>query len=722
MITTDNDKFYRGIQFQAFFKNSSRSLVLKADAPLFTILAVSDTYLSLTHKQRHQLLGRGLFEVFPGSAGDLSEQNSVHSSFMRAIATRAIDELPIFKYEIYVAETDSYVTEYWTNVNEPLLDDDGNVAYLINTTTNITRQLVTEQALEKTTAELQALNERLAVTNQNLIAVNNQQEILLSELTVAKQNLLLERDRLNRFFMQVPAGVCVLDGPEHVYELVNKEYQKLFPGRRLHGLPLLEALPEIRGTAIGEILNKVYTTGETYAASSLLVPLAYTADGPVVERYFNFVYQARLNSNDSVDGILVLVFEVTEQARSQQKIVDLNAQLSNMNEDLAAANEELISVNEHQSAINAELDDLNKQLLVSRLDAEQAENTLRVAIEAANFGTWHINTKTRELNANDKLKELFGFKPEDKVAVADCIAQITEDYRAPVSSAIEHAINSGGNYDLSYTVRGYHDHRIRWVRALGNSKMDEEGAFTSFTGVIMDITEQKADEQRKNDFIGMVSHELKTPLTSLNAYLQMLQARARKTDDAFTLNSLDKSVSQVKKMTTMINGFLNVSRLESGKIHIDKRNFDMADLVKEVEEESVVTVTSHKVIFAPVVKTCVVADRDKVGQVINNFISNAVKYSPLGSTIQIACVTVGNHAQVSVQDEGFGIKPEDQQKLFDRYYRVESNAAHISGFGIGLYLCAEIIQRHEGKIWVQSEVGKGSTFYFSIPLESSTMD
>ena len=153
MTTSDNDKFYCGAQFQAFFKHANRSLVMKADAPRFTILAASDGYLALTHKRREELLGKGLFEVYPGSEGDPSEHNSVYSSFIRAIETKAIDELPVFKYEIYIAETDSYTTEYWTNVNEPLLDEDGNVAYLINTTTNITKQVRTEQALAQSVLE-----------------------------------------------------------------------------------------------------------------------------------------------------------------------------------------------------------------------------------------------------------------------------------------------------------------------------------------------------------------------------------------------------------------------------------------------------------------------------------------------------------------------------------------------------------------------------------------
>lgn len=215
----------------------------------------------------------------------------------------------------------------------------------------------------------------------------------------------------------------------------------------------------------------------------------------------------------------------------------------------------------------------------------------------------------------------------------------------------------------------------------------------------------------------MVSHELKTPLTSMNGYIQVLQGRARKSGDELALVMLDKANKQASRMTTLINGFLNVSRLESGQIYIDRKRFDMAELMKETEEETLAQVCSHQVIFAPVKTTLVEADRDKIGQVITNLISNAVKYSPQSTTINIACVTGSAKAVVSVKDQGMGISQEELPKLFERYYRAkDSEKQHIAGFGIGLYLSCEIVKRHNGNIWAESEPGKGSTFYFTLPV------
>jgi two-component system sensor histidine kinase VicK len=263
---------------------------------------------------------------------------------------------------------------------------------------------------------------------------------------------------------------------------------------------------------------------------------------------------------------------------------------------------------------------------------------------------------------------------------------------------------------------GHHDGRVRWVRGIGEVQHDADGK-SYFTGVLHEITERKQDEMRKNDFIGMVSHELKTPLTSLNAIIQMAGTKLGDSRDPFLAGAMNKANAQVKRMSNMINGFLNISRLESGKMLIEKERFDLEALIREIADESAITATTHRINFEMCQPVMVNADRDKLNSVVSNLISNAVKYSPKGTTIQINCQAQDSKVTVSVKDEGVGIKPEDMVKIFDQYYRVEgSGTKHISGFGIGLYLSAEIIRRHDGEIWVESTPEQGSTFYFSLPI------
>ncbi|MFC1225589.1 ATP-binding protein [Pedobacter sp. BG31] len=225
------------------------------------------------------------------------------------------------------------------------------------------------------------------------------------------------------------------------------------------------------------------------------------------------------------------------------------------------------------------------------------------------------------------------------------------------------------------------------------------------------------EEQQKNDFISMVSHELKTPLTSISAYVQLMQSK--NLADVFVTNTLAKVQKQIRKMSTLISSFLNVSRLESGEIQLNLSHFDLDKVALDVVEDLRLIYPGNQIDFEAGAPKLIYADKDKIGSVISNLISNAVKYSDLNSTVLVKSVISDNDVHVSVTDFGIGIQAHDLEKLFDRFYRVSSQQTKtISGFGIGLYLSAEIINSHKAKIWAESEYGKGSTFHFCIPLAS----
>jgi PAS domain S-box-containing protein len=278
-------------------------------------------------------------------------------------------------------------------------------------------------------------------------------------------------------------------------------------------------------------------------------------------------------------------------------------------------------------------------------------------------------------------------------------------------------LRSGRRIQHYETKRRTKDGRLIDVSLTISPVKDAKGNIIGLSKIARDITEKKLDENRKNDFIGMVSHELKTPLTSLNAIIQVTNAKLKNSEDSFLANAMEKANQQVRRMSAMINGFLNISRLESGKIHIEKQSFEIGELITEMISEASLTFSTHLIRFDQCPPITVNADRDKIGSVISNLLSNAVKYSSKGTLVEISCATRDEQVTVSVKDEGLGIEPEDLVKIFDRYYRVEADQTrHIAGFGIGLYLSSEIIQRHGGKVWAESEPGKGSTFYFSLPL------
>jgi len=364
-----------------------------------------------------------------------------------------------------------------------------------------------------------------------------------------------------------------------------------------------------------------------------------------------------------------------------------------------------------------ELEHVNAQLSGSYHELAATQLKLKQAIETGKMDTWSINMQTMEVTVSDFIKVMFGFALNQEVTVEDILERVDPDYRNMLTGVLDNAIAKQLASDTEYPITNKITNERFWVKATGNIYYDANGNMAEYSGMFMDITERKLDEIRKNDFIGMVSHELKTPLTSLNGYVQLLHGKAIKAADSFAIKALDKSISQVNKMTAMINGFLNVSRLQSGKIPLEPQLFNLTALIESTIEDIAVTATGHEFKNSCRLPVMVVADLDKIGNVVSNILGNAVKYSAAGTCITVDCRSNAQEVQVSISDNGMGINPRDLEHLFERYYRVEAKHTElISGFGIGLYLCAEIIEIHKGQIWAESEPGEGSTFFFSLPL------
>jgi len=436
--------------------------------------------------------------------------------------------------------------------------------------------------------------------------------------------------------------------------------------RSVIGKPLEEAVPELRGQPYIEILKEVWRTGKTFEAKD--APAELSADGELQTYYFNFKYRAILTTSGNTYCILHTAVNVTENIKSKRRL-------------------------------------------------EKTTDTLKQALDSAGMGTWSNDLVSDILTISKQSRLIHGVTDEKHLTLEESFQMIDPAQREIVAETIREAIRTGEAFEVEYLIHPLDDDKPKWLRSTGKAYYDQSGTPLSISGIILNITEQKQDEMRKNDFIGMVSHELKTPLTSLKGYVQLLNAKAKKENDAFAVNALSRVETQVNKMGSMINGFLNLSRLESGKIHLSKQDFNLEELLAESIEEARLTATEYNITLHEGETIHIHADRDKVGQVISNLLSNAVKYSPRGKSIELFFKTVDNMAVISIKDEGMGIKPQDIDKLFERYSRIESkHTQNISGFGIGLYLCSEIIQRHEGKIWVESEKGKGSTFHFNLPL------
>ncbi|HTK19826.1 MAG TPA: PAS domain S-box protein [Mucilaginibacter sp.] len=226
--------------------------------------------------------------------------------------------------------------------------------------------------------------------------------------------------------------------------------------------------------------------------------------------------------------------------------------------------------------------------------------------------------------------------------------------------------------------------------------------------------EVKLLNEKKDEFIGLASHELKTPLTSITGYLQIIDRL--KTDEQ-SGRFVDKTIKQVRKLSGLVNDLLDVSKIEAGKLQMRKATFDLLEIIRDAIELMQQTNDKYTILLETVVDTCMVcADSQRIEQVMVNLLSNAIKYSHGAGKIIVRMNKTEKNVNVSIQDFGIGIATNKLGNIFSRFYRVEDLDAHISGLGIGLYLCYEIITRHHGKIWVESELGTGSTFHFSLPL------
>lgn len=254
--------------------------------------------------------------------------------------------------------------------------------------------------------------------------------------------------------------------------------------------------------------------------------------------------------------------------------------------------------------------------------------------------------------------------------------------------------------DVSLTISPIKDHHNN---VIGLSK------------IARDITDKKREEQRKNEFIGFVSHELKTPLTSLTSYIQVALQKAEKTADEFTIRALSRAEIQTRKMAKMITDFLNVPRLENGNIKLDVSSFDVVALINEVIQDAQVISSKHTIHYIGVEQAYINGDKEKIGLVLNNLLSNAQKYSPKGGNIRVSCLLDAGQYKVSIQDEGIGIAKGEQKRLFEKFYRINNDKTQqISGFGIGLYLVNTILKLHDAQITVESVEEKGSTFSFGL--------
>ena len=233
-----------------------------------------------------------------------------------------------------------------------------------------------------------------------------------------------------------------------------------------------------------------------------------------------------------------------------------------------------------------------------------------------------------------------------------------------------------------------------------------------------EIEFRKEAERKKDEFLSIASHELKTPMTSIKGYIQLLERSLDKNDPETVKVRLNKVQNQIEKLNLLIADLLDISKIESGKLKLNKQYFSFNDLLDHIIEIMQQSSPHIKILKKGNFELNLFADEMRIEQVIINFVTNAIKYGPDGEEIHLITEIRENDLYFSVKDFGIGMSQEHVQKIFDKFYRIEETSTRFQGLGIGLYICQEIIERHQGKIGATSIPNQGSEFYFQIPLHS----
>ncbi|GGI26741.1 sensor histidine kinase [Pedobacter mendelii] len=234
--------------------------------------------------------------------------------------------------------------------------------------------------------------------------------------------------------------------------------------------------------------------------------------------------------------------------------------------------------------------------------------------------------------------------------------------------------------------------------------------------LLEEIEFRKEAEHKKDEFISIASHELKTPLTSVKGYIQLLQRSLNKDDKVMAQNHLAKASIQLEKLNELIVDLLDISKIESGKLKFNMKSFCADNMVNNAIEMLQQSNPDFKINKLGKTDELVFGDETRLEQVVINFITNAIKYAPGTNQVNVTLNIKDSKLYVAVKDFGIGIPKSQHQKIFDKFYRVEESSNRFNGLGIGLYICSEIINRHKGTIGVNSVPDEGSEFYFIIPI------
>ena len=463
---------------------------------------------------------------------------------------------------------------------------------------------------------------------------------------------------------QAPVAICVLRGKNYIIETINEGMVEMW-GKKSDDVlnkPAFDVLPELLEQGFKNLLDSVYKSGERFVTEEL--PINLHRHGKLENAYVKFVYEPLREADGSISGVMALAHEITEQVLARKKI-------------------------------------------------EESEKQFRILTNSMPQKIWTADAKGNKNYFNQTLLDYTGFSFEE-LRGQGWEKIIHPHDREENKKQWEESTSTGKDYEAENRLLRK-DGKYLWHLTRAVALKDEDGKIKMWVGSKTEIHDQKTKEQAKDEFIAIASHELKTPLTTAKAYIQLLQLSMEKINDK-DLMFAKKAGESIDRLNDLISELLDVSKIQNGKLplHISTFNFD--EMITASIEQVQHGAPMHNIIKSGEIDQPVTGDKQRLQQVVINLLTNAIKYSPENYKVFIHLVKENGDVTVSVKDNGIGIRKENLKKIFERYYREDGRAIHFQGLGIGLSICYEIIQRHDGKIWAESEPDRGSTFYFTIPI------
>lgn len=359
-------------------------------------------------------------------------------------------------------------------------------------------------------------------------------------------------------------------------------------------------------------------------------------------------------------------------------------------------------------------------------EVQQTSDQLAIILQGVADGIIVYDKNSRIVFANNRAVQMIGaasvkeLLEEDPSSTLARYKLINEQRQPFLNTQLTHLRVFAGEKEaeaiFGYTNRSANEPE-RWSLVKSRPVYDEQGEVIYAITIMHDITERMQAERRKDEFISMASHELKTPVTSLKGFTYVLQRRLSKQGDEQNLHYLSRMDAQLDKLTRLISELLDISRMQTGQLTFQQAPFDLDTLLTETVENVQATTSTHYLLLEGKADAQVFGDKDRLGQVFINLLTNAIKYSPHAGRVNIHASREGDFAIVRIQDFGIGIDDAHQQKIFDRFYQVtDPEEKTYPGLGIGLYISKEIVARHHGRIEIRSRKGEGSTFSVTLPL------